>query len=250
MLRELLAAEWQWLQGLTPEQREEVFSESDTDFPLDLLLRAGRVALVLARANPCALLNNKPDRQDEFGPIYYSSVLGPWYEKHKEYLEDLGFTVEFIDDPVYVIGPAGLIDYGGAALLQDKTSDKNELVNKIFHATRTPFCFTWSEEETVTWKDLDGCLSYKPTKMGNQATGSNVSYYFKYSKQVFGGEELCCSPIYHSKIIHPSDAKAVGDHFHKCYKAMLTLGFPIKRIGRKRLSQIASGLHQAMILQF
>lgn len=229
ILCELFVAEWEWLQGLSRAEKEELFSDCMLGCPLNHLFRGGEVALVLARANACAILKHRGCRR-EYGPEYYAKVLEPWYNKHMEFLNEQGFVVEYIDHGVFVSGHPSLNDYGGAALVKDIRSPKIELVNKIFTISRIPLPFLWREEEAVTWQNMVDCISFAQTREGSQESGSAVEYYFQFPKQVFGGDaNVCCSSCTELKfVVDPEDATALGEHFHQSYEAMAKLGFPIQ----------------------
>lgn len=187
VLRALFAAEWKWLNGLSAKERAELFSSHTRNYPLNHLFQSGAVALVLARVNACALLTNRHDCQDEYGAVFYSQVLEPWFVAHKEFLVEEGFDIEYIDHSVRVSGGIdAMTDHGMVAIVKDTRSPKIEMVNRVFNKIRSPISFVWTEDEAATWKDMESCLSFYPTRMGGQATGSKVRYYFQYPKQAFG----------------------------------------------------------------
>lgn len=243
ILRELFAAEWQWLQGLSPPEKETLFRSEFQDVPLNHLFMAGEVALVLARANPCALLSSFPRHKADYGFEYYSKVITPWYKAHKEFLNQQGFFVEFIPHGVFVSDrPCQCLGNGKeeacgelanmawrVGLIKDIRSPMIGLVNTVFTNVRFPTLEEWTEAETsITWKQMMQSLFIAQTREGTQEEGSNVCYNFQQPKQVFGDEDVGYSPCFSSSfLVDPEDGALSGDHFHRCYKAMSSIGFPI-----------------------
>ncbi len=242
ILRELFAAEWTWLQGLSFGDKERLFWDEALDMPMNHLFISGQVALVLARANACAALrgNNNQMLHEEYGFDYYEIVLKPWCMENMDFLSEQGFFVELITREVYVSdrecdcdSPCGNLSDtlgGSAALVKDIHSPKIGLVNSVFGMERPCRLAEWTEEEkSLTMDDLLDCATFRRSKEGNLETGSIVTYYFSHPKQVFGGESVCCSPCHKLPFnVDPSDADAVGNHFHKCYQALAKIGFLIE----------------------
>jgi len=245
ILRELFVAEWQWLKSLSTTEKEVLFQRSALNTPLNHLFLAGEVALVLARANPCAVLSNfRKQHTKEYGVEYYRNVIAPWYGAHQEFLNEQGFYIEFLFHAVFVADrpcqcPTNGLDQPcgeqlltmavGAALVKDVRSEKIGLVDKVFGTERSSFLKDWTEEEkAVTWNDMMKCTFIAQTREGIVETGSEIHYYFQYPKQIFGDVQVCCSPAFSSTfLVDPQDATALGEHFYLCYTAMAAIGFPI-----------------------
>ena len=221
VVRDLFSIEWRWLKGLSSTEKTEIFEERKLQAPLNHLFLAGEVALVLAGANACTLVNHF-GFLPKYSSEYYAKVLAPWYGTHQEFLNQIGFFVEYLDYPVLVLDDSsGIVDIGNAAIIWDSNSPKSRLINGIF----------WGERHAipvVPWREAMDCFYFKPTR--NTDDGQNqflVKYYFEFPKQVFGGDSnVCCSPCLEFKfLIDPVDANAVGQHFFLCYKALTKIGF-------------------------
>lgn len=245
VVRELFAAEWKWLNSGPHEYEEWDRCEDDEPpvIPLNHRFRAGEIAMVLARANPCVFVNN--DRFPFFGEAYYNEVISPWYEKHREFLCEQAFNVEFISHGVHVKDqfcpcvkedgtPCGnLQDFAvkGAVLVTDMRSPKIELVNKVFHTMRSQKVEEWDEGDDITMEDMIECLSFSLEKSGEMELDRGaLTYSFAYPNKIFGREDddYCCTQCFKGQhVIDPKDATNLAEHFVRAQKAMASIGFEI-----------------------
>lgn len=246
VVRDLFSAEWKWLKSLSREDRIELFRERTRSAPLNYLSLSGQVALVLARANACALMTSNICTE-EYGSEYFAKVLSPWYDKYMDFLNEEGFVVEYISHEVYLADfpcdctalngrPCGeLFDFarGGAALVKETRSPKMDLVDKVFGVERPLFLKNWKDEEkTIMMQDFNECINYRQSDEVNSVTASGIQYFFQYHKQVFpGNENLCCSPCLALEFaVDENDADSLGEHFHKCYEALARIGLFIELV--------------------
>lgn len=174
ILQDLFAAEWQWLRGLSSSGKAKLFTERMLEQPLNHLFHGGEVALVLTGTNACAVLFH-PHCLDDYGPAYYRNVMSPWYDRHRTFLNEQGFFVEFIDHPVIIQrGVLDTLQFSNVGIIKNSNSQKIDLVNRVFSNQRTPVSFFWSDDEAVTMHDMMECYAFRTTHEGDQASGSNV----------------------------------------------------------------------------
>lgn len=246
ILRELFVAEYEWLKGLDENEKDKLFRDHDSH-ELNHLFISGEVALVMARGTTCAALTNAITCTPLFSLEYYKRVLKPWFERHKDFMQDQGFAIDLVkhgvfcaDRPCLCDSPycQGLFDAvggsfikgGGAALFRDVRSSDNDLVEKVFMEERSSELEEWTEEEKkVKWRDYTRCISFPAAKTRNDPdTGSTVYYAFEFPSQVFGSADVCCSPALKLRFSPgKEDAVVLGKHFRKCRDAMTAIGFPI-----------------------
>jgi hypothetical protein len=192
------------------------------------MFHAGEVALVLTGTNPCAIIFYRLILSD-YGSAHYNNVMSPWYERHRTFLNEQGFFVEFVDHPVYVKKGEDTLVFRNFGIIKNLNSSKIDLVNKVFSNQRVPISFFWSEDETVTINDMTECLAFKATCYGDQTSGTAVEYYFQFPEQAPGGADMCSSSCLDIRpAIDPADANALGEHFFLCYRAMSALGYLIQ----------------------
>ena len=135
VVQDLFSIEWRWLKGLSSTEKTELFQGQHLREPLNHLFLAGELALVLAGANACALANHV-GFLPKYGAEYYARVLASWYGAHQEFLNEIGFIVEYLDYPVLLGG----VDFGNAAIMWNSNSPKSGLINGIFlRGRRYPF---------------------------------------------------------------------------------------------------------------
>lgn len=243
MVRELIAAEYEWLTTvLVDGDEDQLFWEDSCDKPTNHLILGGQVALVLARVNASAFLCNSNIHTWHFGTKFYNQVLCCWYERHQEFLNSQGFFVEMISHHVHLTdchcpcekngGPCGnLSSLGeGVPLVKDLNNSKKtlDLINKVFTKPRSPKLEDWPQGEVVQMSDMMECISFRTTKVPAEGTGMSVQYLFLHTGQALGCEDLCCSPCLKMRFnIDPKDAIALGLHFRKARQAMAAIGFAI-----------------------
>jgi len=104
-----------------------------------------------------------------------------------------------------------------------------DLVNKVFINERPLNMASWSKEEDVTWEDYMKCTTFAATAEGNLETGTNAYLTFAYPNQVFGKDNVCCSPCFKSCfLVDLEDAVALGEHYRRAREASHLIGYPIK----------------------
>lgn len=186
ILRELFAAEWTWLKSLSRSERQELFKERFSSSPLNHVLSTGVAALVLARVNPCAIFDDGWTYKPAYGPKLFNLVIEPWYEKHKAFLNEEGFVIEYMNRPVLVDDGESLRDYGETTLIKDMRSSKTDLIAKVFDDLRTPILSLWTVKDAVTWKDVADCMVFRPSSCRLLEDGSSVVYFFRFPSQALG----------------------------------------------------------------
>lgn len=102
ILRDLFVAEREWLCNMSRPERENLFHDDWHDDPLNHLFISGEVALVLAKGTSCAVLFDSNMCTSAFSFEYYTCVLAPWSERHKEFLREQGFRVDLITHGLYL----------------------------------------------------------------------------------------------------------------------------------------------------
>jgi hypothetical protein len=114
-------------------------------------------------------------------------------------------------------------------VIKDARNDEAALVNRLIATKRPERPEMWNQDEKrVTSPDLRRILSFTPDREGVDESETNVCYNFRYSNQVFGDSEVCCSQCLELRfLVIPEDAVALGEHFHSCFQRMLAIGFPI-----------------------
>lgn len=241
ILRELFLAEYAWLQSFDQADKERFFYEDYRDESVNHIAISGEVALVLARVNAAAILNRPTMHTSRFGRAYYNNVISPWYEKHKDFLNQEGFYVDFIDHDLFLADcfcscieedgtPCGKLAFQarGAALLKDVRSPKLALVDKVFAVPRPPTLDDWNEVDSVNYQDMMDCISFVAQEDLDDETRTAVQFVFDYPGQVYGCEDVCCSPCFRLRFdILAKDAAPLGTYFRKARRAMAAIGFPI-----------------------
>ena len=152
---------------------------------------AGKIALCLARANPCAMISHRFWK--EFGAICHEKVTKKWYKKHETFLREQGFKIQLLQGNVYVnnrfcdCGGANCNDvtlFSDGLLIKDNTSPLIETVNKVF---------VEKARDEVSFEDLAGCIAFAPTV---ERDGVEATYYLTQQPEVvFGDADLCCGPL-------------------------------------------------------
>jgi hypothetical protein len=104
------------------------------------------------------------------------------------------------------------------------------LVDKAFTVRRSSILEEWEEREIVKWEDMMDCISFRKPLAPFHSQGTSTEYAYAYAGQIFGRENVCCSPCLVLRFDSvPKDAIALGLQFGKAKarRAMASIGFDI-----------------------
>ena len=184
-------------------------------------MRAGNIALVLARVNPCAhsahyMTGTKPSE------MYCDSVLVPFFQKHKKVIRSEGFALRHTQCLLILDDNNACCHYEGT-LVKNKRSSLIKQVDSRFvrrgNYSLTPCSMDDFYHCNGTWKFHPMTCAAEDACM--------ISYYFAEPASVFKAhgryidiDKSVCFDL----PTHFEEAATVGRHFCKSLKAMKTIG--------------------------
>ena len=212
-VRTLFQSELAWLNGLTVEEKKQLFpdwgakDDPSIEAPVERCCVTGEISLVLAGIKPCSVVSD--DSYPAYSRKFYHEVLRPWYDKY--FNEGCGFICELTAPGAahFLVGKKKRSDFGGDAIFRNTEHMLSAFVTKVFSSIDRP----------AKNDELRVCFGIPARNYGNYVNW--VNYTFQQSE---GVRKLTQCLTYRA---NEDDAAAVGKHFRRCRDAMQTLGYSI-----------------------